>query len=240
MNKSYNNYRGFTLVELMITVAISGIITAAIYSAYIAQQRTYLAQEQVAEMQQNIRAAIGMMEREIRMAGYDPNDDAGAGITIASAGRIGFTQDITNSTGTASEGDGSLDGPNENITFGFSNTHDSGPDGIADAGVAPLGRDTGGGFQPIAENIQAIEFYYTMKDGTATTAPATLADIRSVQVSILARAGQPDRNFTNTMTYTPASGTPWDLNGAAAGNAANDNFRRRLLITTVQCRNLGL
>lgn len=244
MNTSYKNCNGFTLVELMITVAISGIIITAIYSAYISQQRTYLAQEQVAEMQQNIRAAIDMMEREIRMAGYDVNGDAGAGIAEASVGRFGFTQDITDSSGAALEGDGRLDGPNEAITFGFSIADDADQDGIADAGAAPLGRldpnFTGGNFEPIAENIQALVFYYTLKNGTMTTTPATLADIRSVQVSILARTGRPDQNFTNNMTYTPASGTPWDLNGAAAGNAANDNFRRRLFVTTIKCRNIGL
>lgn len=237
MKNKICNFKGFTLVELMLTMAISGMIVAAIYSAYLSQQRTYLMQEQVAEMQQNIRAALDLLSREIRMAGYDPTGGAGAGITTASAGRIGFTKDITNSTGNASTGDGSLNGPNENITFGFSNANDSGPDGIADAGIAPLGRNTGGGFQPIAENIQAIEFRYLDVNGAVT---ATLADIRAVQISILARAGRPDQDFTNSVTYTPASGVAWDLNGAAAGNAANDNFRRRLLITTVQCRNMGL
>ncbi len=224
---------GFTLVELMITVAISGIIIAAIYSAYITQQRTYLAQEQVAEMQQNNRAAIDMMVREIRMAGYDPTGGAGAGITTATSSRFTFTQDI-NSDGnipTAAPFGG------ETITFGFSNANDPDNNGVADAGAAPLGRDTGGGFQDIAENIQAIEFRYLDATGAVT---AVLADIRSVQISILARAGQADQNFTNTMTYTPASGVPWDLNGAVAGNAPNDSFRRRLLITTVQCRNMGL
>src|SRR5665647_2315671 len=131
MNKSSNNSYGFTLVEIMIALAISGIIMSAIYSAYVAQQRTYLAQEQVAEMQQNIRAALDMMEREIRMAGYDPTGQARAGIVQATAGRINFTQDITNSTGAAPDGDEKLDGPNENITFGFSTANDADSNGIA-------------------------------------------------------------------------------------------------------------
>ena len=67
-----NISRGFTMVELLITMLISGVIMAAIYSAYTAQQRTYLAQQQVAGMQQNIRAGLDIMVRELRMAGYDP------------------------------------------------------------------------------------------------------------------------------------------------------------------------
>lgn len=226
---------GFTLVELMITMAISGIIMAGIYSAYLAQQRTYLAQEQVAEMQQNIRAAMDTMVRQIRMAGYDPTGAAAAGITTALAGQIGFTQDTN--------GDGDTADSSELFDFGFSAADgaDNNRDGLPDtpAAALSLGCQTGGvgGYQAIAENIQAIEFRYLDSDGIATT---TLENIRSIQVSILARAGRPDPSFTNTMTYTPASGTAWDLNGAAAGNAANDNFRRRLLITTIQCRNMGL
>lgn len=211
---------GFTLIELMIALAISGIVMGSIYSAYLAQQRTYLAQEQVVEMQQNIRAAMDIMVRQIRMAGYDPSGAAAAGFTTAQVRQIGFTQDINGNGDTSDSG--------EMIDFGFSA-----------AAVPSLGRRTGGsgGYQSIAENIQAIEFLYLDADGTVAR---TLDDIRFVQVSILARASRPDPSFTNTMTYTPASGTAWDLNGASTeGNAANDHFRRQLLITTIQCRNMG-
>lgn len=246
MKNKIKDSKGFTLVEIMMALAISGIIVAAIYAAYMSQQRTYLAQEQVAEMQQNIRAGIDMLSREIRMAGYDPTGGAGAGITTASAGQISFTKDDNDNAGNQNS-DGDTGDTDENLDFGFSAAagNDANRDGLPDnanngvPNVLSLGRQTGGlgGYQIIAENIQAIEFRYLDADGAVTP---TLADIRSVQISILARAGQPDRNFTNTATYTPASGVAWDLNGITAGNAANDNFRRRLLITTVQCRNMGL
>ncbi|MBW6519963.1 MAG: PilW family protein [Desulfoarculaceae bacterium] len=232
MNNLSKNSYGFTLVELMLTMAVSGIIVAAIYSAYISQQRTYLAQEQVAEMQQNIRAAMDIMTREIRMAGYNPTGGAGAGITTALVGQISFTQDTN--------GDGDTTDAGEIIDFGFSAAAvDADRNGIPDTvsnGVpeaSPLGRQTGGagGYQAIAEDIQAIEFRYLDAANVATTTPA---NVRSVQISILARASKPDRAFANTMTYTPASG--------ATNNWGpyNDNFRRRLLITSIQCRNLGL
>ncbi|MBM9535540.1 prepilin-type N-terminal cleavage/methylation domain-containing protein [Desulfobulbus alkaliphilus] len=225
MNTSSNNSYGFTLVELMIAMTIAGIIMGAIYTAYITQQRTYLVQEQVAEMQQNIRAGLDMMVREIRMAGFDPTGNAGAGITLATAGRFSFTQDIN--------GDGTIPTAapfgGEIVAFGFSNANDTDNDGLADAGAAPLGRDTGGGFQPIAENIQAIEFHYLDSDGDATT---TLEDIRAVQISILARAYREDGHFTDTTTYTTASGVDW--------GPFNDNFHRRFQIKTVKIRNMGL
>lgn len=216
---------GFTLVELIVAMVITGIITLAIYSAHTIQQRVYLVQEQVTEMQQNIRAGLHMMKQELRMAGYDPSHTANAGVTVASVSQVGFTQDLD-------EDGGLLTVPGETVSYRLNGDGDG--DGIVDGGgVSTLGRTTGAGvvFQPVAENIQAVEFRYLDSAGAVTAVPA---DIRSVQISILARAGQLDRKFTNTRTYTPASGV------ANNWGPYNDNFRRRLLITTVKCRNLGL
>ena len=62
--------KGVTLIELLIALVISAILIAGIYRAFIHQQRTYATQEQVADMQQNVRIAINKMMREIRMAGF--------------------------------------------------------------------------------------------------------------------------------------------------------------------------
>jgi len=242
------NNKGFTLVELMISLAMTGIIIAAVYSVYTLQQKTHTAQDQVVEMQQNIRAATMIMEQELRMAGYDPTSDADATFTAATVAGFGFGQDITDTAGTDTDGDGKLDGPNEIIGYGFA-AGDANNDGFVDAGgVSALGRSTGfGALQPIAENIQAIEFFYTVEDGTQTTSPVadgfSLSDIRTITISILARTAWQDPKFVNNFVYTTASGDEWGLNGrtaAGAGVPFNDNYRRRLLITTVQCRNMGL
>lgn len=222
--KSDRASAGFTLIELMITLAISGIIVAAIYTAYIAQQRTYLAQDQVAEMQQNIRAALIFMGRDFRMAGYDVSQTGNYGMTSATSGKFVFTADLNDDGGSPVSG--------ETLTYELYTTG---------AGKSAVRRKAGQG--AIAENIQAIEFRYLDSSGTdladyAFVPPAvpntSLADIRSVQISILARAGKPDQTFTNTMIYTPASGV------ANNWGPYNDNYRRRLLITTVNCRNMGL
>jgi prepilin-type N-terminal cleavage/methylation domain-containing protein len=65
-----NKVKGLTLIELLIAMAISAILIAAIYRTFIGQQKTYTVQEQVADMQQNVRVAINKMMREIRMAGF--------------------------------------------------------------------------------------------------------------------------------------------------------------------------
>ncbi len=237
--------QGFTLVELMITLAMSGIIVAAIYSAYIIQQKTYYTQGQVVEMQQNIRASLELMSSEIRMAGYDPTGKAGASITSATRTQLAFSQDLN--------GNGSLnpaavspnDNPNENIAYSFAATDDANDNGIVDTPPAtqpsPISfrrNSNGGGLQAIAEGIQAIEFYYTLDNGTKTLTPP-LDKIQSVDITMLAVASQRDPKYTNTETYTTASGVQWTPT-LLSGSAAGDNFRRRLLTSSVNLRNHGL
>jgi len=230
-----NNQKGFTLIEMMMTLVIGAMITAAAYATYSSQQKAYYTQDQVAEMQQNLRAALYLIIEEVQMAGYDPEDSGNFSVTPSMAGRIQFETD--------KDEDGVLD-LNETIDLGLSPTFDADGDGIPDAdsdgdGVPDLvdiGIQTGGagGFQEIAENIQAVEFLYIDSAGTnlALAPPVDLSAIRSVQITILARAEHSDPKFVNSMTYTTPSGQNW--------GPYNDNFRRRLLTTTIKCRNLGM
>jgi len=64
------NKKGITLIELLIVLVISSILIAGIYRTFIHQQHTYTVQEQVVDMQQNVRMGINQMVREIRMAGF--------------------------------------------------------------------------------------------------------------------------------------------------------------------------
>jgi len=65
-----NREKGLTLVELLVAMAISGIVVAAVYTAFITQQKSYTVQDQVAEAQQNARVGLDLIAREVRMAGY--------------------------------------------------------------------------------------------------------------------------------------------------------------------------
>jgi type IV pilus assembly protein PilW len=150
---------GFTLVELLVAMAISGIIAGAIFTAFLSQQRSYLAQEQVSEVQQNLRAALDIMTRDIRMAGYSrgapgfgitdisPRDiDDNIDVTVTGNGSFEFTADIDDN-GTVSSG--------ETIYYCVYDFPVASPDGITD-----LGRNSGGGRQLVAENIEALGLAY--------------------------------------------------------------------------------
>lgn len=225
MGLAANKRDGFTIVELLVAMAITGIVMAGVYGTYYSQQKSYLVQEQMAAAQQNIRAAMYFLEREIRMAGYDPTRNAGAGILTAGRTSIRMTMDLN--------GDGNNTGPNEDVTYSL---YDSGGDGDMD-----LGRNVGGGNQPLAENIDAIDIVYldgadppnVLDDDGAGNVVASIGEIRSVQITVVARTDRPDTGYTNTDAYANQQGT-------VILAAQNDNFRRAIMTAEVRCRNFGL
>lgn len=87
LNHTLKSKKGVTIIELLVALVISALLVAAIYRTFIGQQRTYIVQEQVVDMQQNVRAAINRMMSEIRMAGFG-NVDLASGVN-------GFTNVIT-------------------------------------------------------------------------------------------------------------------------------------------------
>lgn len=61
---------GFTLIELMIGVAISVIVMAALIEVFRSQQITFSQQSELSKAQAASRTALTQLSRDIRMAGY--------------------------------------------------------------------------------------------------------------------------------------------------------------------------
>lgn len=219
---------GFTLVELMIAMVLGAIVAAAVLTSFVSQNRSYLAQDDMVEMQQNGRSALDMLTRDLRSAGFDPNN-LGAAVTAATANSITFTR----------EDDLPANGL-ETVTYSLFDAYTLDVPPTNDGLVDDLARQVIPAIPPvplpvadvIAENISQLEFRYLDSDGNVLPAPIDLDEIRAIQISLLAVAANPDQSFTGAVTYTAASGALW--------GPFNDNIRRRLMTTTVQCRNLGL
>ena len=252
-----NGTTGFTLVELLIAMVISGILMAGIYTAYQSQQRSYINQEQISALQQNLRVAFHFMEREIRTAGCDPTRRSGAGILTANPTAIRITMDITGgeTDGLDNDGDGSIDEADE-AKFGDRDTDDVNEDVTyslyTSNGIRKLGRKSPStaNNQPVAENIDAINFVYLdqrLSDGIDNDGDGTVdefdeaamafpvantGDIRAVQITLVAKTARGDRGFQNTSVYTNQQGDQIFI-------APGDNFRRRRLAAQVNCRNLA-
>ncbi len=187
MNYYYkNNESGFTLVELLIAMTIGLIILAALSSTFLMQSKIYDVQEQVVEMVQTARAAMDMITREIRIAGYDPkgamqrSDPTGAKF-------VGIPNDANKLQVYADlNGDEDTGDSNEDITYTY------------DAANLQLDRNTGGGDQPFAENIQLFTFDYLDSNGNPA---GTTANIRRIKITITARTSKPDWNYTPNSGY---------------------------------------
>lgn len=216
--------QGFTLVELMVALTLTFVVSAAAYSAYKVQRQSAVIQEDITVLQQNIRAGLDIMSKELRMAGYDPTSSGKYGIAAADAGSLRFTADLCGDGGDP--GTCVVNGESVTETYLYE-LYDSNGDGVNDA----LRRTPGG--SPIANNIEHLEFHYTLRDGTNTPAPTSseLDRIVAVRISILARSSRPDHKYTDSKTYRTAS--------EAMINPTEKNYHRRMQTTTLHLRNLG-
>ena len=69
MISTSNDTKGFTLVEILMVLTIFGVIMGAVYSLFISNQRTAYTQDEVSDMQMNLRIAMDSVVRDLRMAG---------------------------------------------------------------------------------------------------------------------------------------------------------------------------
>jgi len=201
---------GFTLIELIIAMALGLIVLGAMYSVFTIQNKHFSSQEQIVEMQQNARMAIEIISREIRMAGYNPKQTEGSfnfllstedDDRVTNQNCIAFTYDY-DSDGTEDSND------NEQVAF------------LVDGGV--LKRFSTGAieWQPLVENIEALNFAYTLSNGDNVDNPTEdqLQDIVKVKISVTAKAAKEDPGYTDPTN--------------------NDHYRRYTLTATVTPRNL--
>jgi type IV pilus assembly protein PilW len=215
--------QGFSLVELLVAMGILGIAMTAIYSSYMAQQKTFVVQTQVAAMQQNIRAGMHHMVSDIRMAGYDPENSENFGLVSSMSGfsGSGATCNATNIAFTLDfDGDRTLDfNDNEMIAYRL------------DSGNLQRFTTSGGGtWQTIAQNIDILDFVFL---NSARGDTSDLTSVRFVEITVVARTSRPDLDFSDTKIYR-------NQRNELLLDARGSNIRRQRLTSFVKFRNLGI
>ncbi len=255
MKKNLSNIKGFTLIELMIAMAVGGIVLAGVYSAYISQAKTYNTLELTVDMQANLRTALELMQMDLRLAGSDISTRADAGFLSAAPNSVSFTMDIaggesdgldndgdtlidegSNDTDDDGDGltdeadeaewyDGDTDDPNESVTWWLNGT--------------TLNRNN----FPVAQNIQQLNLVYFDQDGNrldddgAGNVTIRIDDIRSVQITLIGSAGGVERPMTHLY---PDQNTYQNQMGDVIldMSQAPDELRRRMVSSEVYCRNM--
>lgn len=182
--------RGFTLIEMMISMAIGLVILTAIAGTFTVQTRQNSAEEQVGQMQQNVRAALDLMIREIQMAKYNPN------ATAFPAGTYGVTYSASQLQIQADmDGNGSLDaassGSVENIIYAYDSVNQRITRQLGSSGTAQI----------LADNVTAFTVSYFDADGNAVTSAGNSGSIRKVTISIGARTSKPDPSYPSNGGY---------------------------------------
>lgn len=70
MRRTLRARAAFTLIELMVAIAIGAFIVAAIYNLFALQMKQFVQQDLQMEMHQNARMALDVLSRTARMAGF--------------------------------------------------------------------------------------------------------------------------------------------------------------------------
>lgn len=250
--------RGFSLVELLVAIAVGSIIIALIVTAYWSQTQTGRTQQMMVDMQQNLRAAVFFMQQDIMMAGFENDYNAPIGAEITNAGAtsltFSFADPISRDDNIDNDGDGQIDEAQERD--GVDNDGDGPIDELEELETVRFSLDADNTLhrrllqaengnairqdEEIARGIEQLEFFYTLEDGTSCAGGGCVDtqderdDIRTIGISILARSSSGASGYTDTRTYlplsNPTSGVVW--------GPYNDHIRRELVTTTIYCRNL--
>jgi type IV pilus assembly protein PilW len=204
--------RGLTLIELLVAMMMGLIVLAAVLQLFASQNRTSAVQQEVAYAQQNVRAAMDLMVREIRNAGYDPEDNGFDVIKTAASDSIRI---LSNISGDDEAGD--PDDANEDVTYTIDNTnHELERNGIV-----------------MVDNVvpNSLQFTYYKADGTSFV-PADQTDrddIRMVGVRFQVHTENEHRDHTGG----------YDLHASSAGTCRVRTLSTTVRIRNMGFQDIG-
>lgn len=282
------HHRGFTLVELMIAMVLAMVVLGAALAVCAVYKRQFRRQQMAIAVQQSLTGAMTVMEQQIRMVGYDPQESNRFGIVdvrrydLMDAGRVNaqgqpslfYTLD-RNADGALEGGSGARNGEHPNFRIQQK----------SDSNSVYLSYDNGSGRRPLAGYIKAMGLAYAVdvdgdgqldawndgphliwavdsdndnlldthidtdddgvitfrddqdgngridgNDGGRLSIPVALKHIRVVRVWLMAVSDFPVKGHWDSATYAVGDRILYH---------PGDGRIRRLMETTIQCRNLS-
>jgi len=160
---------GFTLIEILISVSIFALVIIGIYNLFDTSRATYVSGQRKVDVQQNARAALDEIVREIRMTGYFPEN-------FPTPPTPPLANPIQVATNAALAVHGDLDGSGGSQVFlfcldGSLLRRRVAAQGSVNAYTCPLGQnllDT-----VLAEYVTSLSFTYLAADNTPIPNPPT-------------------------------------------------------------------
>ena len=207
-------HEGFTLVEMVISIAVGMVILMAIYAAVNMGQRSTVNVERKVVAHQDARAAMELMSLEIQMASFNPTYATGVwvapgdctpgsgnqnygGIQAATGSSITVESDV-NENGVI----GGTNNPNEVITYTYDSTNQyiTRSTNCSGGGDQPFLGDLPSSGKPRAVrviNTTAVPvFRYFDVQGTDITAqlPAVIPNIARIDITLWVETENVDPN----------------------------------------------
>ena len=246
--------RGFTLVEVMVAITIGLLMMAGILQISEASKESSRLQRNMGFVQENIRTAMELLNRDIRQAGYYTDDDPAARILTAPAPFVSVSATSTEVTTAAITADGG-GADNDQITV----THESDTDCLGQATPVVGGNSfainhyfinnqrlmcRGNGnaaAQPLVESVENMQILYgentdsEPRSANIYVAADQITDVNnivSVRIGLRFHSREHVRQVVDNNLYALLDASPFNPSLVNA-----DRRMRREITTTISLRN---
>lgn len=182
--------RGFSLVEVLVATLVFSAAVAGVLTLVSATQRSYANEKSNVDAVWQGRAAIDLMVRELRMAGYPPKNTyvTSAGLTPANSNLVAATFVTATATDVVFEADLDGSGTVRRVEYCLSGSTltrsavSKNPDGSVPAPVyATVAENVNNGTTPL--------FEYTTDPNSVQAPPG---NVNSVRILLVLRTANPD------------------------------------------------
>ncbi len=162
--------RGLTLVELMISLSVFGVIMAVVFSFLTGARNSYQETREKVQYQQSMRAVMSLMTREVRSTGCDPTSAGFDAFSFAGTSSMQCNMDLNG------DGDATDVAPDETVTYAYN------------AGTGELLRFDGAVAMIVLRGINNLTFtYYDAAGAVLGATPLNAVDrslVRYVEVML--------------------------------------------------------
>ncbi len=164
---------GFSLLELIISLLLLGLILGSLFGAVISSQRSFTRQQTTLRSQEALRVAEMIIANVLRTARADPND-TGGGLLDPDPFNDDGVYRMVRARADFNPPDGDFDDPLEDVTVGLRND------------TLLVIWQSGGAVQRLAEPVDSVLFEYFNDAGTALTTDAQVSGATKVRLTIVA------------------------------------------------------